>query len=324
MPSSCRAGGAWNYAVAEPITQIRAGLGTRRRGPRMVVTNPRQALRSSWVDELRRRRCRGAAQKNSGSAVIRSDPLSFRRSMLGLPPAATPAPTARMAMVPAMTAATHVLRHELRLGDVAKHLAAHRRRQRRRRTGQAEARREYQCDHDRAHSILLGFRSGPQNGPLSLGLQFNQDRRQDARSIFRGQQRRIHVLFRCAHHHDRLWPAADPCDTIRCFSYNAAHVPERGNEGSASGPLGLAVQHTMLGCHGRLCACRLGLLAAIVVLTSSAGAATAQSPEHPRLHTNEAYVEDVTRATTLAIGDRDGGLCFRPRQPSGPGEGLSD
>ena len=122
--------------------------------------------------------------------------------MLGLPPAAAsaPAPTARMAIVPTMTAATHVLRHRLGLGDVAKHLAAHRRRQRRRRTGQAEARREYQCDHDRAHSILLGFRSGPQNGPLSLGLQFNQDCRQDARSIFRGQQRRIHVLFRCAHH----------------------------------------------------------------------------------------------------------------------------
>ena len=40
-----------------------------------------------------------------------------------------------------------------------------------------------------------------------------------------------------------------------------------------------------------------------MVLASSAGTATAQSPEHPRLHTNEAYVEDVTRATTLAIAD---------------------
>jgi hypothetical protein len=103
--------------------------------------------------------------------------------------------------------------------------------------------------------------------------------------------------------HDRLWPAADPCDMIRCFFYNAAHAPEQGNEGSASGPIGLAVQHTMLDVMRGLCACRLGLLVAIAVLTGSAGTATAQSPEHPRLHTNQAYVEDVTRATTLAIDD---------------------
>jgi hypothetical protein len=39
------------------------------------------------------------------------------------------------------------------------------------------------------------------------------------------------------------------------------------------------------------------------MLTGSTGTATAQSVEHPRLHTNQAYVEDVTRATTLAIDD---------------------
>jgi hypothetical protein len=175
-------------------------------------------------------------KKNSGSTVIRSDPLSFRRSMLGLPPAAAsaPAPTARMAIVPAMTAATHVLRHRLGLGDVAKHLAAHRRRQRRRRTGQAEARREHQCDHDRAHSILLGFRSGPQTALLSLEPQFNQDCRQHARSIFRGQRRRIHVLFRWVAH-DRSRPTSDPCDSRRRFSYNEAHAVEQGDEKQCAG-----------------------------------------------------------------------------------------
>jgi len=59
----------------------------------------------------------------------------------------------------------------------------------------------------------------------------------------------------------------------------------------------------MLDAMRGLCACRLGLSVAIVVLAGSAGFAKAQSPEHPRLHTNEAYVEDVTRATTLAITD---------------------
>ena len=42
---------------------------------------------------------------------------------------------------------------------------------------------------------------------------------------------------------------------------------------------------------------------AMAALTISAGVATAQDAEQPRLHTNEAYVEDATRATTLAIGD---------------------
>ena len=47
----------------------------------------------------------------------------------------------------------------------------------------------------------------------------------------------------------------------------------------------------------------VGLLAAITALVISGGAATPQSPELPRLHTNETYVEEVTRATTLAIAD---------------------
>ena len=59
----------------------------------------------------------------------------------------------------------------------------------------------------------------------------------------------------------------------------------------------------MLGVMRGLRACCLGLLAAIAVLANSAMTARAQSPEHPRLHTNEAYVEESTRATTLAIAD---------------------
>jgi hypothetical protein len=34
--------------------------------------------------------------------------------------------------------------------------------------------------------------------PAQLGLHFNQDFREDARSIFRGQRSPIHLLFRCA------------------------------------------------------------------------------------------------------------------------------
>ena len=45
------------------------------------------------------------------------------------------------------------------------------------------------------------------------------------------------------------------------------------------------------------------LRAAMAALTISAGVATAQDAGQPRLHTNEAYVEEATRATTLAIGD---------------------
>ena len=45
------------------------------------------------------------------------------------------------------------------------------------------------------------------------------------------------------------------------------------------------------------------LRTAMAALTISAGVAIAQDAEQPRLHTNQAYVEDATRATTLAIGD---------------------
>jgi hypothetical protein len=47
----------------------------------------------------------------------------------------------------------------------------------------------------------------------------------------------------------------------------------------------------------------LGLLAVIAALAISAGTAAAQSLERPQLHTNEAYVEEATRTTTLAITD---------------------
>jgi hypothetical protein len=47
----------------------------------------------------------------------------------------------------------------------------------------------------------------------------------------------------------------------------------------------------------------LDLLAAVTALGFSVGAALAQSPENPRLHTNEAYVEEATRTTTLEIAD---------------------
>ena len=45
------------------------------------------------------------------------------------------------------------------------------------------------------------------------------------------------------------------------------------------------------------------LWAAMAALTISAGVATAQDAGQPRLHTNEAYVEEATRPATLAIGD---------------------
>jgi hypothetical protein len=45
------------------------------------------------------------------------------------------------------------------------------------------------------------------------------------------------------------------------------------------------------------------LRAAMAALTILAGTAVAQDAEQPRLHTNEAYVEEATRPATLAIGD---------------------
>ena len=78
---------------------------------------------------------------------------------------------------------------------------------------------------------------------------------------------------------------------------------EQGDEGSVLGPTRLAVQQTMLDVMRGVRVRCLGLLAAISALAMSAGTAPAQSPEHPRLQTNEAYVEDATRATTLAIAD---------------------
>ena len=47
----------------------------------------------------------------------------------------------------------------------------------------------------------------------------------------------------------------------------------------------------------------LGRFALIAVLALSAGTVAAQNADRPRLGTNEAYVEDATRTTTLAITD---------------------
>jgi hypothetical protein len=48
----------------------------------------------------------------------------------------------------------------------------------------------------------------------------------------------------------------------------------------------------------------------VAVLAATAGCASAQGPSLPRLETNQAYVEDVTRATTLAIDDPMAGFAF--------------
>ena len=54
-------------------------------------------------------------------------------------------------------------------------------------------------------------------------------------------------------------------------------------------------------CTRRACGARF--VAALVALTASTGIAAAQNPEPPLLHTNEAYVEEATRPTTLAVDD---------------------
>ena len=46
---------------------------------------------------------------------------------------------------------------------------------------------------------------------------------------------------------------------------------------------------------------RRNLLATVAAMAAIVGTATAQNPAHPRLHTNEAYLEEVMRTTTLAI-----------------------
>jgi hypothetical protein len=48
----------------------------------------------------------------------------------------------------------------------------------------------------------------------------------------------------------------------------------------------------------------------IAALAATVSCAMAQSAERPRLETNQAYVEDVTRATTLAIDDGMAGFAF--------------
>jgi hypothetical protein len=49
--------------------------------------------------------------------------------------------------------------------------------------------------------------------------------------------------------------------------------------------------------------CGTGPLATLAVLAATIGMAAAQDPGPPKLHTNEAYVEEVTRTTTLAASD---------------------
>ncbi len=78
---------------------------------------------------------------------------------------------------------------------------------------------------------------------------------------------------------------------------------EKGDEGSVLDPGHFAVRHSMLDVMRGVRARCLGFLATITVLAILAGTARAQDPEIPRLHTNEAYVEDATRATKLAIAD---------------------
>jgi hypothetical protein len=48
---------------------------------------------------------------------------------------------------------------------------------------------------------------------------------------------------------------------------------------------------------------RWGLLAAVASVIATVGTAMAQNSTYPRLHTNEAYLEEVTRTSTLAIAD---------------------
>jgi len=48
---------------------------------------------------------------------------------------------------------------------------------------------------------------------------------------------------------------------------------------------------------------RLRLFEVVVALAVTSSPVVAQSPERPRLDTNEAYVEEVSRATRLAVGD---------------------
>src|SRR5215468_10816166 len=48
---------------------------------------------------------------------------------------------------------------------------------------------------------------------------------------------------------------------------------------------------------------RYSFLTALAVLAATVGMAAAQHPEPPLLHTNEAYVEEATRPTTLALDD---------------------
>src|SRR5215472_5353330 len=59
---------------------------------------------------------------------------------------------------------------------------------------------------------------------------------------------------------------------------------------------GLSNRYTRRGCGARF-------VAALAALAVSTGIAAAQNPEPPLLHTNEAYVEEATRPTTLALDD---------------------
>lgn len=56
-------------------------------------------------------------------------------------------------------------------------------------------------------------------------------------------------------------------------------------------------------CKNWLTAYRCGLLAAVAALAATVGTARAQSPAYPRLYTNETYLDEAMRATTLAITD---------------------
>src|SRR5262245_61042578 len=49
--------------------------------------------------------------------------------------------------------------------------------------------------------------------------------------------------------------------------------------------------------------CGAGCLTALVMFAATVGMAAGQETRPPKLHTNEAYVEEVTEATTLAVND---------------------
>lgn len=53
-----------------------------------------------------------------------------------------------------------------------------------------------------------------------------------------------------------------------------------------------------------------GWTASVILLFAACGTAAAQNPDRPRVHTNEAYVEEATQPSTLAIKDKMAVFAF--------------